>query len=474
MLSDFLGRVPARFWVLLVLVVWGGFSLLLVRYDSYGLDEGAAHALLLNWTIVDNVANPVGLLGVPDFRALLFIPLGIYWSGSLTAAKVFTLLITFAAAVLLYQWSARKSGKEAALIATGLLLISPVALMQSDSLGAGAYLLVLFACGAWLEQSYRTLGPPLGGKYFTQMLLVIVLVSLHPAGLAYPLALAWHGYKQPLNPQSQRYVFIGIAVAVAFVGLLRAGWHGVEFWVNPLIALQSALLGPVVEKTGTPIVGLMLALALLAVLIVSGRKLLDDFMGTVLGLALLLGAMAADLNWAMLVVVMVLYYGAPWMIRLNETLGGTGLIGQRGGVLLVILVLATLFMSVDKAYYSYSRNGLLSAQDELIRTLALEAGDTSKPFRAASQWPARTMIAVRRDVLPLPPPARDPQQLLKMISGITHIMFDPYVASNLDLARNIAQLSGVMETFAPQPGGVIVKRRDKNAGDVRQNTVIHD
>ena len=191
MFSDFFARiVPARAWILVALVVWGGLALLLLRHDSYGLEEGAAHALLLNWTLVDGVANPVFTFGVPDFRAVLYIPVAIYWSGSVLAAKVFTLLITFGAALLLYRWISRETNREAALIASGLWLIAPLTLHTADSLGVGVYLVAIFALGAWLDDAYRAEPRPLGGKYFAQMVLTAISVSLHPAGLAYPLVLA--------------------------------------------------------------------------------------------------------------------------------------------------------------------------------------------------------------------------------------------------------------------------------------------
>lgn len=461
MQSNLVARVPTQYWVLLILIVWGGLTLLLLREDAYGLDEGAVRALLLNWSIVDNVANPIVVFGVPDFRALLFIPLGIYWSGSLMAAKVFTLLTVFAAAVLLYQWRCRAVGKETALIATGLLLICPVTLLQIDALGVGPYLLLLFALGAWLDQRYRSSVHRFGGMYFSQPVLVAITVTLHPMGLAYPIALLWGWYKEPIEKRQQRYMYIGVALAVAFVAVLQAGWHGLEWWSNPLHALTSAALGPQLE-TGSDAGVLVATVAgsiLLAVIILNARELVADFIGSMLLASVLLGLVAADLAWAMLVVVLVLYYGISKLIALNEFMGGPGLMRQRGVVLVVLIVLATLFMNIDKAYYRFIKSGVLPPQDQLMHTLALEAADTSKSFRAVSQWPARTMIIVKRDVLPLPPPAKDGTALLKMIPGITHLVFDPYDAANASLARNIAALSGVMETLVVQPEGVIVRMR---------------
>ncbi|MEO5702867.1 MAG: hypothetical protein ABIQ54_03100 [Gammaproteobacteria bacterium] len=463
--ANFIERIPARYWALLALLVWGGLALLLLRHDPYGLDEGALRALLLNWSIVDNIANPIVIFGVPDFRALLFIPLGIYWSGSLIAAKVFTLLIMFVTGVLLYQWRERTAGREVALIATGLLLISPVTLQQADAIGVGPYLLLMFSLGAWLDKSYRDVNRPLGGKYFSQMLLVAITVTLHPIGLAYPIALLWLWYKNPLDKRQQRHVFIGVVLALAFVSLLQAGWHGLDWWINPLASLASAVLGPRLEPAADAnlVLGVVVGLILLAVLIVSRRELIHDFMGTILLLGVLLGAVAADLVWAMLAVVLILYYGIPGLIRANESIGGTGFMGQRGGVMMVVIVVATLFMNIDKAYYSYVQSGILAPHDQLIRTLALEATNSDQHFRAISQWPARTMIVVKRDVLPLPPPVKNGTNLLKMTPGITHILFDPYAPANKDLARAISELSETMETLSVQPGGVIVKVRGPQA-----------
>jgi hypothetical protein len=461
MSANFIERILSRYWVLLALLVWGGLALLLLRHDPYGLDEGAVRALLLNWSIVDNVANPIVIFGVPDFRALLFIPLGIYWSGSLIAAKVFTLLIMFVAGVLLYQWRERTAGKEAALIATGLLLISPLTLLQVDALGAGPYLLLMFSLGTWLDQSYRDVNRPLGGKYFSQMLLVAITVTLHPAGLAYPIALLWAWYKNPLDKRQQRHVVIGVLLAVAFAGLLRAGWHGLEWWINPLVSLTSAVLGPRLEPSADAnmVAGGMVVVLLLTVLIINRHALIKDIMGCMLLAGVLLGAVAADLAWAMLAIVLVLYYGIPNLINVNVSVGGTGFMGQRGGVMVVVVIIATVFMNIDKAYYGYVKSGILAPQDQLIQTLTLEAEDSDKAFRAVSQWPARTMIVVKRDVLPLPPVVKDGASLLKMTQGITHIMFDPYTPANADLARSIAELSSAMETLSLQQGGVIIKAR---------------
>src|SRR3569832_682049 len=89
---------------LIVLLAWGGalLSLDLLRTTPYGLDEGAARGLLLIWSISDKNNNPIVTLGIPDFRALLFIPLGAYWPGSLIAAKNNTKTHTNTTNTLLY------------------------------------------------------------------------------------------------------------------------------------------------------------------------------------------------------------------------------------------------------------------------------------------------------------------------------------------------------------------------------------
>ena len=70
------------------------------------------------------------------------------------------------------------------------------------------------------------------------------------------------------------------------------------------------------------------------------------------------------------------------------------------------------------------------------------------------------MIACKRDVLPLPPPAKPGEDFLKTIKGITHLMFNPYQPTYRELGHTIAQLGGATQTLALQQGGVIVKIRD--------------
>ncbi len=451
MLERLATRIPARYWIVLLLLLWGGLVLLTLRFDAYGLDENAAQALLLNWSIAGDVANPIVVFGVPDFRALLYIPLGIYWPGSVTAAKVFTALLGFGAVLLLYRWSARQFTAEIALIGSGLLLIAPFMLHQIDSLGAGVYLLFLFGAGVWLDDAYRAAPRPLGGKYFLQLLLAAVAVTLHPAGLAYPAALVWRWYQKPVDARQQRHMYAGVTLAVLFALLLRQGWSNLAWWSNPVEALGNVL------GTYSSWPGWFAGALLVLTIAVNLRRFGDDLLGSALLAAVIVGAIAADAVWAALALTLLLYYGGARLIALNQKWRG-GLLAQRGLTLLAIMLLSIVFMGANKQQYAFNKAGALSPEDRLIARLAEEARDAERPFHAASQWPARTMLATRRATLPLPPPAQDAEAFLKQIQGITHLIFDPYRIDER-LARNLSETGGEMETLAREPGGVILRVR---------------
>ncbi len=119
----------------------------------------------------------------------------------------------------------------------------------------------------------------------------------------------------------------------------------------------------------------------------------------------------------------------------------------------------------DKSRAQAVSHQLLSAQDQLIQQLADEAADPDQDFKAASQWPGRTMLAVKRDVFPLPHAAPDGQTLLANITGITHLIFDHQDPDLAALGRNIAELTGVTETLALEEGGVIVRVRKPTLQD---------
>ncbi len=454
-------RISGRHLSLLAMIIWGGaiLALGLVRFEPYGLDEGAARGLLLNWSVVDNIASPIVIFGLPDFRALFFVPLGLYWSGSIIAAKVYTLMMAFSAILLLYSWSRRTSGIEAALIPSTLLAISPLMITQIDAIGAGPYLLLTFGLGAWLDKTYRAAQRPLSGWYFLQLLAIGTSVTLHPAGLAYPLALMWRWYKDPADTRQKRHVLIGATLITALVLIMRLGWPDITtWWSNPIATLGLANLGNPLEEPSWA-TGTVFAALLLLVLWLERRTLLGDLMGSMLLLGLLIGLAAADATWAMLALVLVLYRGVPRLIAANQALNKSSLMGRYGLVMIVMVVISTTFMLADKSYARIVKDGELSPEDQLIKLLAMEASDTKQPFRAASQWPARSMIACKRDVLPLPPPAKDGETLLRTIKGITHLTFNPYNPAYRELGRNIAQLGAATQTLALQQGGVIIKIR---------------
>lgn len=463
-----LDKISPRMWAIAIMFAWGGMILWfgLVSFAPYGLDEGAAMALLLNWSVVDQVVNPVTTYGGPDFRALLFIPLGLYWSGSMVAAKVFTLLVCFGAAMLLYHWTKSRDNQhadETALIATGLLLISPMLLGQADSMGVGPYIIGVFGLGWILDARYRAAEHIISSQYFIQTLLVAISVTLHPMGLAYPLALAWHWHKNPKSEQQKKQVWIGLAIASGIILAMQTGWIALAWLENPITSLSLALLGNdagFIEDVSF-IPGIIAILLLIAVLAKQARSLLNDLFGTSLLLALLIGLFVADTNWALLALATILYCGTPLLIKANLALGAhANFIGQRGLVMAMLLVIATLFMQTDKAHSVRLESGLLSPTDELIQKLIPEAADPEKHFLAASQWPARTMLVVRADVLPLPPAASTGTEQLTMIKGLTHLIFNHNDPDNMQLAKNFREMTDATVTLSRQASGVILALRD--------------
>ena len=467
-----------RYWGVLALLVWGGLAIGfgLLRFDSYGIDESSARALLSNWSVADRVVNPVHALGVPDFRALLFWPLGAYWTGSFVAVKIFMLVVLFAATTLLYRWSKQHQDGESALIASGLLLIAPLSLMQINSVGTGPFLLLGFAVGFWLNNKFRASGKPLGGWYFCQLLLVFALVSIHPAGLAYPLALAWEWRTAPVNTTQQRQFHIGIALTVVFSLLFSylLGRPALEWLLNPLTTLGAAALGhtPGDPKPVEWVSGILPALLAGTVIVLQRRQLVANLLLRMLLLAVLIGLVAADYGWALVVLALTLYCGTQLLITANDKLGGQGFAGQRGIVMVAVFIIATLFMIGDRSYRSSIINNTLEPHDDIIRSLAIETQDMEENFYTVSQWPARTMLATKRPVFPLPPKFETADELLKNMGTIDFIVFDPFDPAHKHFRDQVSTLNQDIETLIQQPGGVILKSLHKGKDEPREVSPI--
>jgi len=453
-------QIKSRYWVLLTLIVWGGaiIALHMLRLDSYGINETSARALLFSWSVVDKVISPALVMGFPDFRALLFMPVGIYWPGSIFAVKVFTMLITFGAGMMFYRWNRQFANDETALIATGLLLVSPLTLQQIDTLGAGPYLLLAFTLGQWLDQAYRATNRQFSGWFFLQLILIMITVSMHPIGLAYPLALIWEWYKNPTDQRQKKQTFIGIGIAVIFVLLLRMGWKTQVWLSNPFYGFTDFIFGFEPEGTLYLYIGSLLAVILLIVLALDIRKLLTDFTGRMMILGFVIGLFAADSAWVFLGLSALLYCGIPRLISVNQSLDKTGFMGQRGLVLVIVFMVALLFTQSDKAYRSTIERNALSPVDKLIFTLETELEDipADQEIFVMSQWPGRTMLAIKQAALPLPPKYKDVTTLFKNIKGITHLIFNPFEPDNKQLADQLFTESGATKTISLQEGGVIL------------------
>lgn len=461
-----------NYWGILALIVWGAtiIALQLIRVSPYGIDEAAAHALLINWTVADRVVNPIVVLGAPDFRALIFLPLGAYWAGSFLALKVFMLLIFFGTTALLYRWSREQWGDETALLASGLFLISPLALMQINAVGTGPFLLLGFALGAWLDRSYRAKGKALSGGYFLQLLLVVTVVSLHPAGLAYPAALAWEWWRNPIDRRQQKQFWLGITLATLFVIVFRFGWPALNWGINPLFTLGDLVMGSVPGDLTPPhwAEGILPAALFLCVLFYARQQIMPSLFLRMLAFGIAIGLVAADHGWGLLVLAFILYVGTALLIRANNALGAHSFAGQRGFVMIALFAATTSFMLGDRAYRSSIINESLDPHDEIVRTLAIQTEEIKDGFITSSQWPARTMLALKRPVFPLPPPAATPEELLQNLGKIDFIVFDPFDPRNAKLREQFAALSGPIETLIQQSRGAILKPRKEMAATASQ------
>ena len=486
-------------WAVAALVGWAlGMTALLDR-SSYGLDEATARVVLLLWSVSDQVPAPIVTLGVPDFRALFLAPAGIVFSGSLLAVKICTLLIYLAAVVGAYRWRMRQGDAESPLLASGLLLIAPIAARVVDRVDVAPFLLFGLMLGAWAQEIYRETRARFGGWYFAQLLLCLALTTLHPAGVAYPVLLAASWLRgagaQPGSPVGvipggeRTHVLIGIGIATGAGLLLSWGWPQQHWFGNPLAALPRELFGLEPQTDAGEnlvlVLGAVLFTALAAVLWLSRREWRQDALGRYLVAALAICALCGDRSFALLALALLLHWGFPLLLRVR--LGtASGFAGQRGVAFALLLVLSTAFLVADRARYAeLQREPQLSAQDRLIRILAEDVQRSSQQAaanaqpgrvsredkarsgpRVASQWPGRTMIACRCSTLPLPPANEEPERFTAYLRGISYVLFDPREPANRELSRSFSRLAGnVAETMALEEGGVVLRLHTEAVAD---------
>ena len=480
-------RIPGGFWAIVGIISWGLAVTTLLDRSAFGLDEATARVVLLLWSVSDQVASPIVTMGVPDFRAVYLIPAGVLFSGSLLAAKILTLFVSVALAIGLYRWRLRSGDTESPLLASGLLLLSPALIGAVDHVAIGPFLLLTLLLGVLADDHYRVSGVRFGGAYFFQLILSLAAVTLHPAGLAFPLVIAqtWlrgrntAAPERSLIPGSERtHMLAGLAFASIAGALLAAGWPGIAWFANPVTSLgrniftfvASGALGDAVAWA----LGLVLLALVLALLWRRRADILADRLGCVLFLAVVLGALTGDACYALLVLTLLLYWGFPVLLQVRVG-GARGLVGQRGVALALLLVLSTAFLSADRARYEQVRSGLeLTDDDQLIAALAAavqqshpqapgpglvspEEKARSGP-RVASQWPGRTMVACRCGTLPLPPALDDQARFVANLRGLDYVVFDPRLPANRALARNFSMMNGASaETVALQAGGVVLR-----------------
>ncbi len=494
-------RIPNGFWALAVLVLWGLGVVALLDRTPYGLDEATARAVLVLWSASDHVAAPVVTLSVPDFRALFLLPAGILFSGSLVAAKLATLLYLVAAVLLLFLRRRAQGDTESPLLASGVLLLSPLAIGAIDRIAVGPYLLATFLAGAWADESYRTHRLRFGGFFFAQLLFSIAAITLHPAGLAYPLVLLWSWIRNPppepeapgvIPGRERTHVLIGLGIAMGLGLALAWGWPLQHWFANPVRALGADVFSFPRENLATGampwLLGALLFAALAAVLIGMRQTLRDDRFAATLALGTGIGLATGDTSFSLFAFVLILYWGFPQLLRVHwgHAQGpATGFASQRGMAFAALLVLSTTFLVIDRGHYSNERLGLetLSPHDQLIAALSdavqadqakreadrhpgvLTAAERAKAsVKVASQWPGRTMIACGCSTLPLPPASRELGAFAANLHGLDYVIFDPRTLQNRPLSQDFAMLGGAnSDTVALQEGGVVLRLHHAHA-----------
>ena len=461
-----------QYWALLILLAWLAliWNFDLLRSDVFGLSEGGALNLLLGWSASAQIQSPITHIGTFDFRLLPDYLLGLYWPGSLNAARVLSLLYYFLALVGLYFWSLKQSGEESAKMASGLMLILPVCISLANNLDVGPLLLLMFVCADLLDRRYRNAPHVISGWYFLQMITAAACLSLHPIGAVYPLLMAWRWFQlRRGEPQKSNAMFIGLLIAAVFVATMQIGWIDVSFASSPIQVLDDAISGfnPLDTEHGM-VLGWIAALLLLAVLYLDRKTLFStDLMSGLLAAGCIVGAFFADLNWALIVIATIFYRGIPWLLTYNSRVGKQSFAAQRGISFALLLLISFVFMQFDRSIAVANNSEVLSAQDELIKTLS-DSVDKDAPFFAASQWPARTMMVCKRDVFGLPPAQESGAALLKIMRGVTHVIFDPNQVQNQHLSKNLSEINDKIKTVAIQEGGVIIAVRNPDVSRLPQ------
>lgn len=462
----------------LALACWFLIALFLLHHPPLPLDEGAAKAMLFSWSIADQVANSVITFGTPDLRILPLLPIGFLWTGSIIAVKVALLLVAALTAYVLYQLRREVAGHEAALISVGLLLISPALIEDIDKLAPGTFLIAAFVLGTWIHRKHPTSIQSFNGWYFTQLLLCAFSVSLHPAGLAYPLSLIIAHHRTPSERKQPNLFLAGIIFSSLAVLVLRFGWSDLSWLQNPLLSLSSLLPASANAGDDQPgaiewLVGCFFALLLLFTVFLQRKNLTQDFLGQTLLFAALFGSVSSDIAWPLISLTIILIYGLPLLLRPNPSPSEASFFKQRGIALLCVFLCSLVFMQFDKSHWTRMQDGALSPEDQLIRSFAeiaqswkqaSESDESNKPMQrliVASQWPSRTMIACKCDTLPLPPAASNPQEQLSKLKGVSHLLLNPKLTSNIELARNLSLLGGAIETVSLQPGGVLLQVKNQ-------------
>jgi hypothetical protein len=325
--------------------------------------------------------------------------------------------------------------------------------------------LFCFVVIGWLNQMVRDSEKALPSWFFLQLMMAALAISMHPMGLAVTLALIIHWWRNAGDAGKTRRMIVSISFVTVFMLFVRWGWYGMDdAAANPLSILGNSLLGsPLLHESGIGF-GILIAAALFIIIGIHLYRRINDPVSIMLLSASLIGILHADHVWVFIAWTTTLYLGLPLLIELNERIGGRNLMGQRGILLLVVVCIATISMLNTRQLELVAKLHLKSPVDALISVLEKEAADTDVNFIAASQWPARTLLVCRRDVLPLPPASEDLTVFQKQTAGLTHITFNPQLEKMHALARNAAALSTTFETIALTPNGVVLKAKQLATG----------